>query len=80
MDLLGVFEINASLNIPPDRPPTSRMPLQSFYLLGEDPATARDIDVDQNTSFNYLQQLIASHYAIVVPTGKRLSPKMRRYG
>ncbi|KAI8676143.1 hypothetical protein NCS56_00501400 [Fusarium sp. Ph1] len=45
------------------------MPLQSFYLLGEDPATAREIDVDQNASFNHLQQLIASHYAIVVPTG-----------
>ncbi|UPK89196.1 hypothetical protein LCI18_000131 [Fusarium solani-melongenae] len=45
------------------------MPLQSFYLLGEDPATAREIDVGQNASFNHLQQLIASHYAIVVPTG-----------
>ena len=48
------------------------MPLQAFYLLGEDPATAREIDVDQNASFNHLQQLIASHYAIVVPTGKHL--------
>ena len=45
------------------------MPLQSFYLLGEDPETAREIDVDENSDFEHLQQLIASHYAIVVPKG-----------
>ncbi|RSM16688.1 hypothetical protein CDV31_004460 [Fusarium ambrosium] len=45
------------------------MPLQSFYLLRDDPETARDIDVDQDSSFSHLQLLIASYYAIVVPKG-----------
>lgn len=41
----------------------------SFYLLGEDPSTARVIEVPEKTDHESLQYLIASHFAVVHPKG-----------
>ena len=46
---------------------------QSFYLLGEAPASARAIEADENAALEDLKDLIASHFAIVVADGKNLS-------
>ncbi|CAI6013937.1 unnamed protein product [Clonostachys chloroleuca] len=45
------------------------MPFQSFYLLGNDQASAQEINVDDNTSLDQLAAVIASYFAIVVPKG-----------
>jgi hypothetical protein len=42
---------------------------QSFYLLGDAPASARSIEADENASLEDLKDLIASHFAIVVAPG-----------
>lgn len=42
----------------------------SFYLLGEDPLTARLIDVEEPIDYEGLQNVVASHFAIVHPSGK----------
>ncbi|KAF3046855.1 hypothetical protein E8E12_002713 [Didymella heteroderae] len=42
---------------------------QSFYLLGDAPASARTIEADENASLDDLKDLIASHFAIVVADG-----------
>ena len=42
----------------------------SFYCLGEDPSTARVIDVPEKTDYESLQYLIASHFAVVHPKGQ----------
>ncbi|KAH8695415.1 putative cytochrome P450 monooxygenase [Talaromyces proteolyticus] len=44
------------------------MPSQQFYLLGE-PGPAKEIEVDTSQSIDDLKDLIASHFAIVEPTG-----------
>ncbi|KAK9371833.1 cytochrome P450 [Lipomyces chichibuensis] len=41
----------------------------SFYLLGEDPSTARVIDIPDRTDHEGLQHLIASHFAVAHPKG-----------
>jgi len=46
---------------------------QSFYLLGEAPASARTIEADENASLDDLKDLVASHFAIVVADGMHLS-------
>jgi hypothetical protein len=43
---------------------------QSFYLLGEAPASARTIQADENASLDDLKDLVASHFAIVVADGE----------
>lgn len=43
---------------------------QSFYLLGDAPASARTIEADESASLDDLKDLIASHFAIVVADGK----------
>ncbi|KAI0482544.1 cytochrome P450 [Xylariaceae sp. FL0804] len=40
-----------------------------FYLLGEDPSTARDIEIPSQLDFEELQNEIASYFAIVDPRG-----------
>jgi hypothetical protein len=40
-----------------------------FFLSGEAPSAARDIDVDGKSLYD-LQCLIAAHFAIVEPKGK----------
>jgi hypothetical protein len=47
------------------------MPSASFYLLGEEPSTARVIDIPDRTDHEALQHLIASHFAVVHPKGER---------
>jgi hypothetical protein len=42
---------------------------QSFYLLGDAPASARTIEADESASLDDLKDLIASHFAIVVADG-----------
>jgi hypothetical protein len=46
------------------------MPFQSFYLLGDDPTSAQEINVDDNASLDQLAAVIASYFAIVVHKGK----------
>lgn len=46
------------------------MPLQYFYLLGEDAESAKEIDIDQAITLENLRYLIASYFAIVVPNGR----------
>jgi hypothetical protein len=43
--------------------------IMQFYLSGESPSAAREIDVDTNGSLYDLQSLIAAHFAIVEPKG-----------
>ncbi|KAI1180701.1 cytochrome P450 [Nemania sp. FL0916] len=45
------------------------MPVIQFYLLGEDPTTARDIEIPDQIDQEDLRHLIASHFAIVEPQG-----------
>ncbi|KAK5989576.1 Cytochrome P450 monooxygenase alnD [Cladobotryum mycophilum] len=45
------------------------MASQTFYLLGETPSAAREIDVSDLTDLSDVQHLIASHFAIVDPNG-----------
>ncbi|KAI8629062.1 cytochrome P450 [Xylariaceae sp. FL1651] len=45
------------------------MSSKQFYLLGEDPASARDIEIPSQIDQEGLQHLIASHFAIVEPQG-----------
>lgn len=46
------------------------MTAQQFYLLGDNPSTARPIEVDGKLDIDGLKSLIAAHFAIVEPTGK----------
>lgn len=43
---------------------------QSFYLLGDAPASTRAIEADEGASLDDLKDLIASHFAIVVADGE----------
>jgi hypothetical protein len=45
------------------------MASKQFYLLGERASTARDIEVSQSADFDELQNIVASHFAIVEPKG-----------
>jgi hypothetical protein len=45
-----------------------------FYLFGDAASTARPIDIRQSADFEELQQIVASHFAVVDPKGNRLSP------
>jgi hypothetical protein len=47
------------------------IPVMQFYLSGESPSAAREIDVDTNGSLYDLQSLIAAHFAIVEPKGTK---------
>jgi cytochrome P450 len=46
------------------------MPSQQFYLLGESISSARTISLDGTNDFEGLRHLIASHFAIVEPSGE----------
>lgn len=46
---------------------------QSFYLLGESPAAARVVRFSDSASLDDVKDTIASHFAIVIASGK-LSP------
>lgn len=50
------------------------MPCCEFYLWGEEPSTALAIEVPEAASFDDLQQLVASHMAIVEPSGEDTRP------
>ncbi|KAI0395838.1 cytochrome P450 [Xylariaceae sp. FL0594] len=45
------------------------MSTKQFYLLGESPTSARNIEVPQGLDFEGLQHLIASHFAVVESHG-----------
>lgn len=49
---------------------TPAMPLQAFYLFGQSPSTAKEIEVDASQTFDSLKFLIAAHFAIVEPNGR----------
>lgn len=40
-----------------------------FYLLGNEPSTAIEIEIPSDTNDEGLQHLLASHFAIVEPKG-----------
>jgi hypothetical protein len=41
-----------------------------FYLLGDAPSTAIEVEIPSGTDEEGLQHLISSHFAIVEPAGK----------
>lgn len=47
------------------------MPILQFYLLGESPSTAQYIDAERSGQQDYdgIRHLVASHFAIVEPSG-----------
>nr|XP_001393058.2 cytochrome P450 monooxygenase [Aspergillus niger CBS 513.88] len=45
------------------------MPSQTFYLLGESPSSAKEIQIDPSATIDDLKHLIAAHFAIVEPSG-----------
>ncbi|KAI9037573.1 cytochrome P450 [Aspergillus affinis] len=45
------------------------MPSQTFYLLGQSPSSAKEIQVDASNTIDGLKHLIAAHFAIVQPNG-----------
>ncbi|KAI0147797.1 cytochrome P450 [Xylariaceae sp. FL1272] len=45
------------------------MSTKQFYLLGEDPATARDVEIPAQIDQEGLRHLVASYFAIVEPRG-----------
>jgi hypothetical protein len=47
------------------------MPSNTFYLLGEDISTAKEVEFDTSQSIEGLRHLIAAHFAIVEPSGKQ---------
>lgn len=52
------------------------IPIMQFFLSGESPSAARDIDVDAHGTLYDLQSLIAAHFAIVEPKGMISSQKI----
>jgi len=46
------------------------MSTKQFYLLGESPPTAREVELPPAVDFEELQNIVASHFAIVKPNGK----------
>lgn len=46
------------------------MSTKQFYLLGESPSTAREVELPPTLEFEELQNIVASHFAIVKPNGK----------
>lgn len=46
------------------------MSSKQFYLLGESPTTAREVELPPAVDFQELQNIVASHFAIVKPNGK----------
>ncbi|KLO96734.1 monooxygenase [Fusarium fujikuroi] len=45
------------------------MATKQFFLLGQAPSTARDIELPSGVDFEELQNIVASHFAIVKPNG-----------
>ncbi|KAH7239981.1 cytochrome P450 [Fusarium redolens] len=45
------------------------MATKHFYLLGESPSTAREVELPPAVEFEELQNIVASHFAIVKPNG-----------
>lgn len=45
------------------------MSTKQFYLLGEAESTAREVELPPAVDFEELQNIVASHYAIVKPNG-----------
>ena len=45
------------------------MASKRFHLLGEDASTARTIELPESTDFEELQNIVASHFAIVEAKG-----------
>ncbi|KAF5655145.1 cytochrome P450 monooxygenase oxidoreductase [Fusarium sp. NRRL 25303] len=45
------------------------MSTKQFYLLGESPSTAREVELPSTVDFEELQNIVASHFAIVKPNG-----------
>ena len=49
------------------------MATKSFHLMGEDPSTAQQIELPASLDEQGLQHLIASHFAIVDPSGMSIA-------
>lgn len=49
------------------------MSAKNFYLLGEDASQALPIEVDAKQDLESLRNLVASHFAIVEPSGRLCS-------
>lgn len=45
------------------------MASKEFYLLGDNPSTARTIEFPESADFEELQKIVASHFAIVEHKG-----------
>ncbi|KAF5602864.1 cytochrome P450 monooxygenase oxidoreductase [Fusarium subglutinans] len=45
------------------------MATKQFFILGEAPSTARDVELPSDVDFEELQNIVASHFAIVKPNG-----------
>ena len=54
------------------------MTVKAFYLLGEDPNTALDIEVDFTHDFETLQEDVAQHFGVAVPSGGLTSRQLIR--
>lgn len=56
---------------------------KQFYLVGDDPNTARSIEVDGSQTLKSLQEVIGDEFHIIQPSGKKPSILIyarRRYG
>ncbi|KAL7622782.1 hypothetical protein AAE478_006461 [Parahypoxylon ruwenzoriense] len=49
--------------------PGQTFPIKKFFLLGEDPSTAKAVDVDTSLDLNKLKKLVAAQFTIVEPSG-----------
>ncbi|KAI0399875.1 cytochrome P450 [Xylaria palmicola] len=44
-------------------------PVKDFFLLGEDPSTAKSVDVDSSLDLNKLKTLVGTQFTVVEPSG-----------
>lgn len=53
----------------------SKMPTvtKQFYLVGDDPSTARSVEVDASQTLKSLQEVLGDEFHIIQPSGKKPS-------
>lgn len=44
---------------------------KQFYLVGDDPRTARSIEVDSHQTLKSLQEVLGDEFHIIQPSGKK---------
>lgn len=54
------------------------MAARQFYLLGEDPSTAKEIDISTVSDEEDLKHTIAAHFAIVQSSGTKAARRHHR--